>query len=151
MKKWFVLVLMVVAFAAFGDARFVEAPAECHVPYDNGNVGNEFKLAGCSATIKTYPDGVRATGALAAEQRSLPGGLFVIDGQDVRDVETFPGGVLRIETSGAESGTDCTIIDTGNTTYVTGNWSAVTEVTRTVNKWDVDVRYRLSCRGAVAQ
>lgn len=150
MKKWFVLVLMTVAFAALGDARFVEAPAECHVPYDNANVDNEFKLQGCEGTLNSRSGGSVHDGFLFVERNNVIGNPFVIEGEDVRDIDAYPSGVLTIRTSGDASGTVCNVVSDG-TTYITMNWDASIRVYRTTNRHRVNVDYQLNCRGATAQ
>lgn len=47
---WSLLVIPIIALA---DARFVEAPGECHVPYGNLNVDNEYKLQGCTGVLRS--------------------------------------------------------------------------------------------------
>lgn len=145
------VLLLLVPFALFADARFVEAPAECHFPYDNANVDNEFKLSSCAGVLKQRNGGGIADVAAFVEQDNLPGSLFVIDGQDVRDIDEYPSGVLVVKTSGTDSGTNCNIVDAGGTTYVAANWDAVTRVYRIQNRYRVNVTYELSCWGGVAQ
>lgn len=144
---WFVL--LVAPFFAMADARFVEAPAECHIPYDNGNVDLEYKLQSCDGQLHTIGGGNTYDGVLFTEKSNLPGNAYVIDGQDVRDTDAYPSGVLAVTTSGAESGTDCNIVNAGGTTYTTRNWTATTRVYRTQNLYRVNVDYDLSCWGAV--
>jgi len=152
MVRYFMfLVLCVVSVTLFADARFVEAPAECHFPYDNGNVGNEYKSQSCAGVIKTHPDGTRASAAVTVEHKSLSGGLFVVDDQDVRDQDAYPDGVLTIRTSGRDSNTQCTIVDAAGTTYQSDTWNAAIQVSRTTDRYDVDVQYRLTCWNGAAQ
>lgn len=151
MRSFLLLVLCAVSLALFADARFVEAPAECHFPYDNNNVGNEYKIQSCAGTIKTHPDGTLATASVTVEHKMLSGGLFVIDGKDVRDQEAYPNGVLLIRTSGDDSNTACNIVDAGGTNYQTNEWGANIQISRTLDSGNVDVRYRLTCWNAAAQ
>ena len=130
------------------DARFVEAPSECHLPYDNGNVNNEFKLQSCTGTLKSRGGGNTYDAHVYTRKDNLPGNPYVIDGQDVRDVQTYPGGQLTITTSGAESGTACNVLTDG-VIYSTGNWQANTRIYRTQNQFRVNVEYELSCLAAV--
>lgn len=150
MSKWVVLILLSVPFFAMADARFVEAPAECHVPYDNGDVDNEFKLQSCTGTLKSRGGGATYDAHVIVRKENLPGNPYVIDGEDVRDVETYPGGQLTIAASGTDSGTDCNIISNG-TTYTTQNWQAATRIYRTQNQFRVNVEYDLTCTAATAQ
>lgn len=149
MKYAVILLICLFPFSGFADARFVEAPAECHVPYDNGNVDNEFKLQSCSGFLQTLGGGNGYQASLYSEVNNLPGSRFVIDGQDVRNADDYPEGVLRIKTSSVESGTDCNIVDAGGTTYVAPDWTAVTTVYRTQSKYRVNVSYELDCSGGV--
>lgn len=151
MKRFLFVLLAAFPLALFADARFVEAPAECHFPYDNNNVGNEYKIQSCVGTIKTHPDGARASAAVTIKHELLSGGLFVIDGQDVRDQDEYPNGILVIRTSARDSNTQCTIVDAAGTTYQSDTWNASIQVSRKADRYAVDVQYRLTCWNAAAQ
>lgn len=148
-KVFMFLVLSGISIGLLADARVVEAPAECHFPYDNNNVDNEFKLLSCVGVLKTRLG--TADVAAYVEHENLPGSTYVIDGQDVRDVDAYPSGVLTVTTSGIESGTNCNIVAANGTTYTTPNWDVKTRVFRTQDRYRVNVSYELSCWGGVAQ
>lgn len=145
----FLLLLLFVPLMVFADARFVEAPAECHFPYDNTNVGKEFKLSACRGTLRDYGGTVAVQ--VNESQTGLSAELFVIDGQDVRDRELYPSGALVISTSGADSGTNCNVVDADGIQYAAMNWKATTTIHRRAERWRVDVDYLLECWGGVAQ
>lgn len=147
MKPIIFLLMLLVSLFVLADARFVEAPAECHFPYDNGNVNNEFKLSSCTGVLKTY--GGMADAFARVTHTDLPRGSFIIDGQDVWDVDTYPGGSVRIQTTGADSGTDCTVISADGTKYAALEWTADITITRGVNRPSIDVYYKLSCTRGV--
>lgn len=147
MNRWFWLLLLVVPFGTVADARFVETPSECHFPYDNTNVNNEFKLQSCTGTLKSRGGGNTYDAHVFIRKDNLPGNPYVIDGQDVRNVQTYPGGQLTITTSGTGSGTACNVVVDG-TTYATGSWEANTRIYRTQNQFRVNVEYELSCSAA---
>lgn len=147
MRTFLFLVLCAFSVTPFADARFVEAPAECHFPYDNNNVGREFKLSSCRGTLRDYGGTV---GVQVNESHiGLSAGSFVIDGQDVRDIEEYPSGKLTISTSGADSGTNCNVVDAGGTQYASASWTSKTIIHRRAERWRVDVDYLLECWGAV--
>lgn len=147
--KYLIMLLCLSPWLAFADARIEESPAICHVPYSNTNVDAEFKMVGCKGFLRRNQANVY-NGSLHIFEQNVSGGSFVIDGQDVRDTEAYPGGSLAIVTSSAESGTACNMVSDG-VTYSTNNWTARTVVTRAQFAWNVNVEYRLTCWGGVAQ
>lgn len=142
------VLLLLVPFALFADARFVEAPAECHFPYDNANVDNEFKLSSCAGVLKSHSGGARYNAHVFVERNGLAPSPFIIDGQDVRDTEEFPNGTLTTTTRGEDSGTVCNIVDAGGNEYETPNWQAIIRIHRNQSTYNVNTSYTLNCWGA---
>lgn len=155
--KTFLSCLLLFGFSSvlFADSRFVETPPECHLPWDNGNVNNEYKLQSCEGALITKNGGGTVDAMVSMERKQVNYGQYTVTGENVRDPVMYPGGVLKIRTSGYESGTDCNIIDADGNQFVTENWHADTIVKRTYEpdggiSFLVDVTYRLSCVNAVA-
>ncbi len=151
MKKWFVLVLMVVAFAAFGDARFVEAPAECHFPYDAANNDNEYRSQSCGGVLQNVAGGNAVNAFVEVKRTAVPRYMYIIDGQDVTDQDTYPNGEYVVTVTGDDSGANCNVIDADGTAYATAVWTSTIQVRRTQSISRVDVIYRLSCSRATVQ
>lgn len=151
MRSFLFLILCAVPFALFADARFVEAPAECHFPWDNNNVDNEYKLQSCRGVLYQGGGGTFVSVVVYAERENIPVGFTLIDGKDISDTEAYPGGSFAIQTTGADSGTNCNVVDAGGTTYTTNNWTATTKVFRRKDIYRADVTFDLTCWAAVAQ
>lgn len=145
------IALCVVSMSIFADARFVEAPAECHFPWDNNNVDNEYKIQACDGVLYQGNGGGVVSVSASSKRDNVPVSFTVVNGLDIRDVDQYPGGVLTIQTTGDDSGTNCNVVDAGGTAYTTNNWTANTIVSRRSEVHHVDVTFDLTCWGAVAQ
>lgn len=154
MKTLTGFLLISFSFLSYADGRFVEAPSECHLPWDNNDVNNEYKLQSCEGTITSKDGGDTVDAMVSAVRKGVNNGQYTVTGENVRDIDQYPSGRLKIATTGYESVTDCNIIDAGGNAFATEHWTAETIVERTYEpngdvSFLVDVTYRLSCVGAV--
>jgi hypothetical protein len=135
-----IAVLMFISVVAVGDQRFETVGGFCHFVTPEGfqtaNDDNEVFYANCLNSIRQNADG-SGSGSTTINVEYPVGAAPFID---------------SYETTGADTGVDCVMVDSNGTTYVTQDWNSVYEVkTRGKSKLNVEINFELVCRNGAQQ
>ena len=143
LRLFFTVLAAIVSTSVFADQRMETTGAFCHfvTPQGlrNGNDDNELFVSNCVSTIRQRVTG-RGYGFVS----------FEVDypRNRIRSVFTSVSDVYKY--TGAETGINCVMVDSNDTTYVTGNWVSTYQIVKQTP--DVDtVRYSLTCKNGAQQ
>jgi len=113
MKYIISTIVLLTSTALFADQRFETVGGFCHAVtpqgVQDGNDDNEVFISNCLSSIRQNADG---TGS----------GSYTIEVEYPVGAQPFSH---NFKTTGAESGIDCNMVDSNNTTYNTQDWYSV--------------------------